>query len=162
VVPVGDCGLHPNPWPSARVGAGPSEKTTSTCNCRRPAAPPPRATRLNIPAAMISRPAKNPPIEFDEAGGNRECDQLMIMLVRAIEAMYSRQASDSICVVPTNGPLPHAQAGAGLAARRGSRIKLHFISRLMARNSKPDEAGFWGCMHKHVTHNRCHSHVYWT
>jgi hypothetical protein len=54
-----------------------------------------------------------------------------------------------------NARYHHANLVQAWLARRGCRIKLHFIP-AYCPHLDPIER-LWGLMHKHVTHNRCHA-----
>ena len=74
----------------------------------------------------------------------------MIMLLRAIEAMYPGKRVIHLFV--DNARYHHAKLVQAWLARPGSRIKLHFIP-TYCPHLDPIER-LWGLMHKHVTHNR--------
>jgi transposase len=77
----------------------------------------------------------------------------MIMLLRAIEAMYPGKRLIHLFV--DNARYQHAKSVQAWLARPGGRIKLHFIP-AYCPHLDPIER-LWGLMHKHVTHNRCHA-----
>jgi transposase len=76
----------------------------------------------------------------------------MIMLLRAIEAMYPGKRLIHLFV--DNARYHHAKMVQAWLARPDCRIKLHFIP-AYCPHLDPIER-LWGLMHKHVTHNRCH------
>jgi transposase len=77
----------------------------------------------------------------------------MIMLLRAIEAMYPGKRLIHLFV--DNARYHHAKLVQAWLARPGCRVKLHFIP-TYCPHLDPAER-LWGLMHKHVTHNRCHA-----
>jgi len=77
----------------------------------------------------------------------------MIMLLRAIEAMYPGKRLVHLFV--DNARYHHAKLVQAWLARPGCRIKLHFIP-AYCPHLDPIERP-WGLMHKQVTHNRCHA-----
>jgi transposase len=77
----------------------------------------------------------------------------MIMLLRAIEAMYPGKRLIHLFV--DNARYHHACLVQAWLARPGCRIELHFIP-TYCPHLDPIER-LWGLMHKHVTHNRCHA-----
>jgi transposase len=77
----------------------------------------------------------------------------MIMLLRAIEAMYPRKRLIHLFV--DNARSHHAKLGQAWLTRPGCRIKLHFTP-TYCPCLDPIER-LTGLMHKHVTHNRCHA-----
>src|ERR1700761_7114843 len=77
----------------------------------------------------------------------------MIMLLRAIEAMYPGKRLIHLFV--DNARYHHAKLVQAWLGRPGCRIKLHFIP-IYCPHLDPAER-LWGLMHKHVTHNRCHA-----
>jgi transposase len=76
----------------------------------------------------------------------------MIMLLRAIEAMYPTKRLIHLFV--DNARYHHAKVVQAWLARPECRIRLHFIP-AYCPHLDPIER-LWGLMHKHVTHNRCH------
>ncbi len=76
-----------------------------------------------------------------------------IMLLMAIEAMYPGKRV--IHLFLDNARYHHAKLVQAWLARPGCRIKLHFIP-AYCPHLDPIER-LWGLMHKHVTHNRCHT-----
>jgi transposase len=77
----------------------------------------------------------------------------MIMLLRAIEAMYPGKRLIHLFV--DNARYHHAKLVKAWLARPECRIQLHFIP-TYCPHLDPIER-LWGLMHKHVTHNRCHA-----
>jgi transposase len=75
----------------------------------------------------------------------------MIMLLRAIEAMYPGKRLIHLFV--DNARYHHAVQA--WLARPGCRMKVHFIL-AYCPHLDPIEP-LWGLMHKHVTHSRCHA-----
>jgi transposase len=76
----------------------------------------------------------------------------MIMLLRAIEAMYP--AKRLIHLFVDNARYHHAKLVQEWLRRPGCRITLHFIP-TYCPHLDPIER-LWGLMHKHLTHNRCY------
>jgi transposase len=76
----------------------------------------------------------------------------MIMLLRAIEAMYPGKRLIHLFV--DNARYHHARLVQAWLARQGCRIKLHFIPTYCPHLDAIER--LWALMHKHVTHNRCH------
>ena len=77
----------------------------------------------------------------------------MIMLLRAIEAMYPGKRLIHLFV--DNARYHHAKLVQAWLSRSGCRIKLHFIPAYCSHLDPAER--LWGLMHKHVTHNRCHA-----
>jgi transposase len=103
--------------------------------------------RLNIHGAIDLETGKTRMIEAATVNAIS-----MIMLLRAIEAMYPGKRLIHLFV--DNARYHHAKLVQAWLARPGRRIKLHFIP-AYCPHLDPIER-LWGLMHKHVTHNRCH------
>src|SRR5476649_2357393 len=104
--------------------------------------------RLNIHGAIDLETGKTCMIEAATVNAIS-----MIMLLRAIEAMYPGKRLIHLFV--DNAHYHHAKLVQAWLARSGCRIKLHFIP-AYCPHLDPIER-LWGLMHKHVTHNRCHA-----
>jgi transposase len=103
--------------------------------------------RLNIHGAIDLETGKTRMIEAATVNAIS-----MIMLLRAIEAMYPGKRLIHLFV--DNARYHHAKLVQAWLARPGCRMKLHFIP-TYCPHLDPIER-LWGLMHKHVTHNRCH------
>jgi hypothetical protein len=124
--------------------------------------------RLNIHGAIDLETGKTRMIEAATVDAIS-----MIMLLRAIEAMYPGKRLIHLFVDRVwacqlaltkrrlvNARYHHAKLVQAWLTRPGCRIELHFIPTYCphpwsASRPKPIER-LWGLMHKHVTHNRCH------
>jgi len=104
--------------------------------------------RLNIHGAIDLETGKTRMIEAATVNAIS-----MIMLLRAIEAMYPGKRLIHLFV--DNARYHHAKLVQAWLARPGCRIKLHFIP-AYCPHLDPIER-LWGLMHRHVTHNRCHA-----
>ena len=104
--------------------------------------------RLNIHGAIDLETGKTRMIEAATVNAIS-----MIMLLRAIEAMYPGKRLIHLFV--DNARYHHAKLVQAWLARPGCRIKLHFIP-AYCPPLDPIER-LWGLMHRHVTHNRCHA-----
>ena len=76
-----------------------------------------------------------------------------ILPLMAIEAMYS--AMWLIDIFLDNARYHHAKLVQAWLAQPGRRIKLHFIPAYCPRLNPIER--LWGLMHRHTTHNKCHS-----
>jgi transposase len=119
--------------------------------------------RLNIHGAIDLETGKTRMIETATVNAIS-----MIMLLRAIEAMYPGKRLIHLFVDRVwacqlaltkrgldNARYHHAKLVQAWLARPGGRIKPHFIP-AYCPHLDPIER-LWGVMHKHVTHNRCHA-----
>jgi transposase len=103
--------------------------------------------RLNIHGAIDLETGKTRMIEAVTVNAIS-----MIMLLRAIEAMYPDKRLIHLFV--DNARYHHAKLVQAWLARPDCRIQLHFIP-TYCPHLDPIER-LWGLMHKHITHNRCH------
>jgi transposase len=104
--------------------------------------------RLNIHGAIDLETGKTRMIEADTVNAIS-----MIMLLRAIEAMYPGKRLIHLFV--DNARYHHAKLVQAWLARPECRIKLHFIPTYCPHLDAIER--LWGLMHRHVTHNRCHA-----
>src|SRR6195952_4729774 len=107
-----------------------------------------RPQRLNIHSAIDLETGKTRMIEAATVNAIS-----MIMLLRAVEAMYP--AKRLIHLFVDNARYHHAKLVQEWLRRPGCRITLHFIP-TYCPHLDPIER-LWGLMHKHLTHNRCYS-----